>query len=110
MEGKPKTYARLLTNSQQNNDGGKTQDIRQTADQAKKNINEKDQDVHQNAVQAQASYGELQFELIPTIHEFETAAHIAAKISVLGVMVKACFFHFRNLSENELLLTVSKDS
>jgi hypothetical protein len=33
MEGKPKTYARLLTNSQQNNDGGKTQDIHQTADQ-----------------------------------------------------------------------------
>jgi hypothetical protein len=68
------------------------------------------QHVHQNAVQAQASYGELQFELNSTIHEFETAAHIAAKTSVLGVMVKACFFHFTNQSENELLLTVNKDS
>jgi hypothetical protein len=44
MEGKPKTYARLLTNSQQNNDGGKTQDIHQIAGQIKKNHGGKTQD------------------------------------------------------------------
>ena len=49
MKGKPKTYDRLLTNSQQNNAGGKTQDIRQIPGQVQNNYRGKTQDIRQTA-------------------------------------------------------------